>query len=57
MYSDELMNYLYSYNMPSKKKADAKCVLKNKPAQKGENPIVHVLKSAYATVPIHFSHE
>ncbi len=54
MYSEEFVTYLYSYNMPVKKEKS-----KQKKKQYGtkETPLLHVLKSAYATVPMKFNHE
>lgn len=59
MYSEELMTYLYSYNLSSessKKKDEEKKVL-NKKAFSGETPLLHVLKSASVTVPVDFNHD
>lgn len=60
MYSDELTKYLYSYGMPQEPaealEKEAKTAKENEP-KKAESPLLHVLRSAYATVPIKFSNE
>jgi len=58
MYSEELMTYLYSYNLPkdeSKNKEVKKETLKA--YKKADMPLMHVLKSAFATVPVDLGHE
>lgn len=58
MYSDELTKYLYSYGMPQEPvEAPEKGAAKGKDTKKTESPLLHVLRSAYATVPIKFSNE
>ncbi len=60
MYSEEMMTYLYSYDMPNKKTKDTKktkakqFTTKEKAGSKGDTPLLHVLKSAYATIPVDF---
>lgn len=59
MYSEELMNYLYSYDMPSKQKGHNDT--NNKiPANKNKVINFNTLKklhNAYAIVPIELHHE
>ncbi len=55
MYSEELMTYLYSYNMPQKK--GDKETLDTK-EEKNDMPLIkYILKSAYATVPVKYHNE
>lgn len=59
MYSDELTKYLYSYGMPQEpaKASKKETATKKNGFKKAENPLLHVLRSAYASVPIKFSNE
>ena len=60
MYSDELTKYLYSYGMPevpAEVSEKGTNTVKEKKSKTSESPLLHVLKSAYATVPIKFSNE
>ncbi len=59
MYSEEMMTYLYSYDMPNKKVKDSKksaqqFATKEKTGSNNDMPLLHVLKSAYAAIPVDF---
>ncbi len=58
MYSEKLMNYLYSYDMPHKQKEED--ANNKKPSNK--SGIINLgtlkkLRNAYASVPVEFNHE
>jgi len=59
MYSEELMSYLYSYDMPKKdgkhNEKEHKPFNKNKAG--GHKDFLCTLKKIYATVPVEFNHE
>lgn len=58
MYSEELMNYLYSYDMPQKQKEET--TNNTKPSNKSGILNLDTLKklhNAYATIPVEFRHE
>ncbi len=58
MYSEELMNYLYAYNMPKNPEED-KTSYNKKHTNKSKNVLnaLERFKSIYATVPIKINHE
>ena len=58
MYSDELMKYLYSYNMPQKSEVNVDLGGK-KPSGRSKDVLntLQKFRNLYATVPVEFHHE
>lgn len=58
MYSEDLMKYLYSYNMPQKPEEAEDCGNKNCTGKKANVlDTFEKFKNIYATVPVKFNHE
>ncbi len=58
MYSEDLMKYLYSYNMPQKPEETEDYGNKTRTGKKGSVlNTFEKFKNIYATVPVKFNHE